>query len=47
MMNKNNHSLSKRQGIWAAFLLAFAFMLTQPDKVLAQCAVPEIPMAIT
>jgi hypothetical protein len=36
MMNKNNHSISKRQGIWAAFLLAFAFMLAQPDKAQAQ-----------
>jgi hypothetical protein len=32
MMNKNNHSISKRQGIWAAFLLAFAFMLAQPAR---------------
>jgi hypothetical protein len=40
MMNKNNHSISKRQGIMAALLLAFALMLTQPDKALAQCPCP-------
>jgi hypothetical protein len=37
MMNKTNHSISIRQGTWAAFLLAFAFILTQPNKAPAQC----------
>ncbi|MGA9767575.1 MAG: hypothetical protein WBV94_00935 [Blastocatellia bacterium] len=36
MMNKTTRSISKRQSIWAAFLLAFAFMVAQPDKAQAQ-----------
>src|SRR4051812_29486503 len=36
MMNKNNRSISKRQGIWAAALLAFAFMLAQPAEAQTQ-----------
>ena len=40
MINKNNHSISIRQGVWAGYFLAFVCMLTQPDKALAQCACP-------
>ena len=36
MRNKNDHSISKRQGIWAAFLLALAFMMAQPAKAQTQ-----------
>lgn len=43
IMNKTNHSISIRQGTWAAFLLTFAFILTQPDKALAQCPCPWAP----
>lgn len=41
-MSKNNHSMSRRQSIWAALLLALVFMLTQPDKALAQCICPWV-----
>ena len=37
MLNKTSHSTSRRGVIWAAFLLVFAFILTQPDEALAQC----------
>jgi hypothetical protein len=32
MMNKKNRSISMRQGIWAAFFLAFALTMAQPAK---------------
>ena len=35
-MIKTNHSIGKQHSFWAACMLAFAFMLTQSDKAVAQ-----------
>jgi hypothetical protein len=42
MMNNTNYSITRRQGLWAVSLLVFAFMMTQPDKSLAQCTCPWV-----
>jgi hypothetical protein len=42
MRNKKRHLISARRGTLAACLMAFAFLLTQPDQARAQCSCPWV-----